>query len=67
MTSTLNCCSRSLLARAGSIVDADRGGNWGHTGEAPLPHTDMIASCDMDFQRASSRRLNWHTSMLSVG
>lgn len=67
VTSILSCCSKSLLASDGSIDGAHSGGNWGHNGVLDDPQTDMIASCDMDFQRASSRSTNLQTSTLSVG
>lgn len=64
---TLNCCSRSLLTKEESRLEQQRGGIQGQDGEAPGPHTDRIASWDIDFQSASFLRLNLHTSTESDG
>lgn len=66
-TMTLSCCSRSLLTRAESRLEQQRGGIEGQAGDAPGPHTDRTASWDIDFQSASFFRLNLHTSTESDG
>ena len=66
MVSIRICCSRSLLANDASRLDAQSGGNNGHTGLFP-PHMDCIASCDIDFHKASSFKLNRQTSTESLG
>lgn len=66
-TMTLSCCSRSLLTRAESRLEQQRGGMEGQARDAPGPHTDRTASWDIDFQSASFFRLNLHTSTESDG
>lgn len=66
-TMTLSCCSRSLLTRAESRLEQQRGGMEGQAEDAPGPHTDRTASWDIDFQSASFFRLNLHTSTESDG
>ncbi len=67
MTRALNSCSKSLLTRAASIVEAQRGGSEGQPGTAPAPHTDRTASWDIAFQWDSFWKWNWHTSTESNG
>ena len=65
--SALSSRSRSLLTSPASREDGHSGGWHGHVTLTLWPHTDLTASSDIAFHRASLTRSKSHNSTASVG